>query len=320
MKKILQLVLSLTIISAVCAAVLAVVNSITKERIANLATLKANNAAKAVLPKGVVALDTRKDPADKAIEVFVAYSDAARKTVCGYAVPGSDPNGYGGTIRLMVGLTPDRKVITYQALYASETPGLGAKLTDKDFVKQFPGKGAAALAVKKDGGEIEAITGATITSRAVCNAIIDACRRVDRVEGKATAAPAAPAKAKPSPEGKMLFDPTSEKEAKIVLPKSTVTVVKLPGNDRFPILEGKDAAGKVTGYAVVGTGAAHGPNGDIVLHFLFAALPTRALNLRVPPRPVNQPGTDIADMEDAQRKAFNLAQQHAAGRLHGLKP
>ena len=55
------------------------------------------------------------------------------------------------------------------------------------FFPEFGGKNGTSLTVKKDGGSIDAITGATITSRAVCEAIADACARIDRVEGKAGA-------------------------------------------------------------------------------------------------------------------------------------
>ena len=112
MKKILQLILSLTLISAVCAAVLAIVNNATKERIANLATLKANNAARAVLPASVKAIEPVKDPADASLTAFIGYADDAKTQVAGYAVPGLTAKGYGGNIRLMVGLNPDRTVIS----------------------------------------------------------------------------------------------------------------------------------------------------------------------------------------------------------------
>ena len=122
MKKTLQLVLSLTLISAVCAAVLAIVNAATKERIANLATLKANAAARAVLPAAVKAIDSRKipgdAPGDAEITVFIGYADDAKTQIAGYAVPGLSKKGYGGAIQLMVGLNPDRTVVTYQVLAA----------------------------------------------------------------------------------------------------------------------------------------------------------------------------------------------------------
>ena len=146
MKKILGLVLSLTIISGVCAAVLAYVDSITKEPIRTTAE-KNREAAKA--------------------EVLCGQD--------GYTAEGTCKDGYGGDITLMVGFKRDRKtVISYKVLAASETPGLGMKLKTPEFAGQFAGKDGRSLKVKKDGGEIEAITSATITSRAVCRAIADA--------------------------------------------------------------------------------------------------------------------------------------------------
>ena len=146
MKKILGLVLSLTIISGVCAAVLAYVDSITKEPIKATAEKNRESAKAAVL--------------------------------CGqegYTAEGTCKDGYGGDITLMVGFKKDKKtVISYKVLVASETPGLGMKLKTPEFAGQFTGKDGRSLKVKKDGGEIEAITSATITSRAVCRAIADA--------------------------------------------------------------------------------------------------------------------------------------------------
>ena len=146
MKKILGLVLSLTIISGVCAGVLAYVDSITKEPIKATAEKNREQAKKAVL--------------------------------CGeegYTAEGTCKDGYGGDITLMVGFKKDKKtVISYKVLAASETPGLGMKLKTPEFAGQFAGKDGRTLKVKKDGGEIEAITSATITSRAVCRAIADA--------------------------------------------------------------------------------------------------------------------------------------------------
>ena len=146
MKKILGLVLSLTVISGVCAGVLAYVDSITKEPIK--ATAEKNREA------------------------------AKLAVLCGeegYTAEGTCKDGYGGDITLMVGFKKDKKtVISYKVLAASETPGLGMKLKTPEFAGQFAGRDGTALKVKKDGGEIEAITSATITSRAVCRAIADA--------------------------------------------------------------------------------------------------------------------------------------------------
>lgn len=314
MKKILQLILSLTLISAVCAAVLAIVNNATKERIANLATLKANNAARAVLPASVKAIEPVKDPADASLTAFIGYADDAKTQIAGYAVPGLTAKGYGGNIRLMVGLNPDRTVISYQVLAAAETPGLGSNLTTPAFISRFKDQPAASVKVTKDGGKIEALTSATITSRAVCDAVADAAQRIDRIEGKDTGATSAPAPAV-NPEGKLLFDPAKPEEAIKALPKGTATATALPGKGRFPVFEGKDAAGKTTGYVAVGTGKATGPHGELVIIYQFGFNAKRAPSFNPAPRMVNQPAIEMTDMESAQRMAYNAALQDALSQL-----
>ena len=314
MKKILQLILSLTLISAVCAAVLAIVNNATKERIANLATLKANNAARAVLPASVKAIEPVKDPADASLTAFIGYADDAKTQIAGYAVPGLTAKGYGGNIRLMVGLNPDRTVISYQVLAAAETPGLGSNLSTPAFIARFKDQPAASVKVTKDGGKIEALTSATITSRAVCDAVADAAQRIDRIEGKDTGATSAPAPAV-NPEGKLLFDPAKPEEAIKALPKGTATATALPGKRRFPVFEGKDAAGKTTGYVAVGTGKATGPHGELVIIYQFGFNAKRAPSFNPAPRMVNQPAIEMTDMESAQRMAYNAALQDALSQL-----
>ena len=321
MKKILQLVVSLTIISAVCAAVLAYVNKCTKDRIANLTTEKTAAAAKAVLPSSVTALDKKADPSDPSLEVVIGYADAAKTKVAGYAAPGLSKKGYGGEIRLMVGLTPDRKVVTYRPLAANETPGLGAKLGDQEFSKQFNDKNGTSLKVKKDGGEIDANTGATITSRAVCEAIADACARVDRIEGKAGANPAAEAAARAEADRKAVgkLQPLTEDIVRRVLSKPADTLKQVPGGEgsKFPSYIAKDASGATVGYAVVGTGKGAGPNGDIVLHILFGFTAAKMPAQR-PQVNLNQPDVPMTDMEAAQRTAFAQALADANARLKAL--
>lgn len=166
MKNIFSLVASLTVVSAVCAAVLAYVGCITEKPIAEMKVKQKQNAVKAVLPQGVSRIEERGG--------VYAGLDASGKVV-GYAAEGRDAGGYGGDIVLMVGFLPDRKTVEcYKTLAAAETPGLGMKLNAPEFFGQFKGKDASALKVKQDGGSIEAITSATITSRAVCRAIADA--------------------------------------------------------------------------------------------------------------------------------------------------
>ena len=175
--KILKLVLSLTIIAAVCAAVLATVNQVTKEQIEKIAAITRENAAKAVMPATVAKVEKRELKQGDATEDMYVGLDESGKTVA-YAVSGKSEKGYGGTVKLMVGLTPDKKIVSYKKLEANETPGLGAKLSTPEFSTQFGGKSAIGLKVKKDGGDIEAITAATITSRAVCEAVANAASKL----------------------------------------------------------------------------------------------------------------------------------------------
>ena len=175
MKKILSLVLSLTVISAVCAGVLAYVNGLTKGPIEKIQAEKIVYAARDVLPAETKGVAVAKFHGDE--EYYVGTN--ATGEVVGYAVKGADPNGYGGDVVLMVGLAADKStVIRYKTLEAKETPGLGMKLNTPEFSSQFQGKNAFGLKVRKDGGEVDAITSATITSRAVCGAIAAAAAKL----------------------------------------------------------------------------------------------------------------------------------------------
>lgn len=82
--------------------------------------------------------------------------------------------GYGGPIVIKVGFDPECKVKGVRILEHSETPGLGAKITEKSFLNQFTGKSGKELYLKKYNkeGTIDAITGATISSKAVSDGII----------------------------------------------------------------------------------------------------------------------------------------------------
>jgi len=172
MKKILSLIASLTLIAGVCAAVLAYVNKITAEPIKETAKANEMAAVKAVMPAGV-------ETVEAAGEIFLGKN--AQGEIIGYAAKGQDGGGYGGDIVLMVGFEKDQKtLVCYKTLAASETPGLGMKLNTPEFALQFKGKDATALKLKKKGGDIEAITAATITSKAVCKALADAQKKIGK--------------------------------------------------------------------------------------------------------------------------------------------
>lgn len=102
-----------------------------------------------------------------------------------YVVP-SETKGYGGAIKLLVAVSKDGKVIEYSCTKHNETPGLGDKATQSPFKDQFVGKTADLLVVTKDPTNkenIQAMTGATISSRAFTKAVKQAVDEVVQFEG-----------------------------------------------------------------------------------------------------------------------------------------
>jgi electron transport complex protein RnfG len=169
MKDTIQLILVLTVICAASSALLAAVYSKTKEPIAASLELRTANAAAKVMPEGASL------PEKKVVDgetFFVAKKDGQLAAV---AVQGRSGSGYGGEIVLMVGLGADGRLVNYKKLVASETPGLGTKIESDAFRKPLLGRALNAdWRVKKDGGEVDAITAATISSRAALECIRDA--------------------------------------------------------------------------------------------------------------------------------------------------
>ena len=170
-----NMLLSLTLISFCASALLTGGYVLTKEPIEKALQEKKNAAIKEVLPKGDIKIG-------KAVEVkldgyedaFVVYPAKKGGNFIGCAIETYDNNGYGGKVRSMVGLDTEGKVINYSVLEANETPGLGAKVSDWFKTKgDIRGKDPASedFKVKKDGGKIDAITAATITSRAFLSSV-----------------------------------------------------------------------------------------------------------------------------------------------------
>lgn len=170
-----NMLLSLTLISFCASALLAGGYVLTKEPIEKALQEKKDAAIKEVLPKGDIEIG-------KAVEVkldgyedaFVVYPAKKGSNFIGCAIETYDNNGYGGKVRSMVGLDAEGRVINYSVLEANETPGLGAKVSDWFKTKgDIRGKDPASedFKVKKDGGEIDAITAATITSRAFLSSV-----------------------------------------------------------------------------------------------------------------------------------------------------
>ena len=164
---VLRLAGTLLAICLVVAVALAAVNGVTAPVIEELNAAKTQEAISAVLPGGFDSEIT--DYADATGIVSKIYQGAN-----GYAVE-VGPGGFDNTITMMVGIDNEGKVTRISVISHTETAGLGAVAADKtakgeDFRGQFTGL-SGEVKVTKDGGTVEAITGATITSRAVCDGV-----------------------------------------------------------------------------------------------------------------------------------------------------
>ena len=167
-KQIFTLTVTLLLITAGVAAALAGVNAVTAPIIEKINAEKTTRAIAAVLPDAETAVVTYEASA-KEDAVQTVYTSEA-----GYAVK-VQTGGFGGTITMMVGVAKDGSVLGIDIITHAETASLGDVAASKNakgqaFRGQFVGK-TGALAVNKDGGDIDAITSATITSRAVTNGV-----------------------------------------------------------------------------------------------------------------------------------------------------
>lgn len=161
----------LLLIAGVAAGILGVVDSITEGPIAEQNALATQNALVAVFPAGESFEPIEVAEGEAAASAYTAI-DGSGNTL-GYVVEVL-PSGFGGAIDLMVGVDTNGSVTGISVLSMAESPGLGARCTEEWFVAQFAGQ-TSPVAVTKDGGSIESITSATITSRAISNGVTAAC-------------------------------------------------------------------------------------------------------------------------------------------------
>ena len=164
---------ALFVICIVSGGVLGVVYNATKDPIAAAETAKKTEAIKNVLPEFNELKETMVMSALEDIEIpfYLAYD--ADNNFIGAAVETFTNKGFSGNISLMVGILADGTLKNISVLQHAETPGLGSKMTEPTFKDQFNGKKADSfnIKVKKDGGDVDAITAATISSRAFCDAV-----------------------------------------------------------------------------------------------------------------------------------------------------
>lgn len=171
-RQLLRLTMTLLAFAALVAALLGLVNHITEGPIAAYKKAKTESAMRAVLAADhyeAVALPTQ----DERVESICRADDK------GWVVTVT-PSGFGGVIRMVVGIDNDGVVTGLSIVSLSETSGLGGNAVRESFRSQFLGT-SGSVALSKNGGGIDALTGATVTSTAVVggvNAALDAVSRL----------------------------------------------------------------------------------------------------------------------------------------------
>jgi len=170
-----NMVVSLFAITIIAGFSLGFVNELTVGPIEKGKIERKVNALKLVLPEfdnnpvdeiQLINSEFAKD----SVEVYPAFKN---NEFVGAAIIGSTEKGFSGLIKIMVGFTPDGIIKNIEVLEQKETPGLGTKMKDDKYIAQYRQKDPSKfnLKVTKDGGEVDALTGATITSRAFGEAV-----------------------------------------------------------------------------------------------------------------------------------------------------
>ena len=170
-----RLAITLLLITAVVAAALAAVNSVTAPKIQAINEQKTQTAIEAVLPGGGEEIAFTDD---------TGLVSTVYKGQSGYAVEVT-PSGFNGTVTMMVGVDNAGKVLGISIVNHTETAGLGAEAASQGaagtaFRSQFTGM-SGSVSVTKDGGQVDALTGATITSRTVCTGVNAALNAVAKL-------------------------------------------------------------------------------------------------------------------------------------------
>lgn len=184
-----NMVAVLVVVALICGGLLAYINQLTKPAIDAQAEKALNDGIAAVLQGNagnkVADPETVKREVNGKEQTFVIY-----KMENGTAVQSTDPNAFGGNLTVLVGFDAEGTILGYTVLESQETPGLGAKAPEwfqkpenggasekACIVGKNPGK--VNFTVSKDGGDIDAITASTITSRAFLRAVQEAYNTIN---------------------------------------------------------------------------------------------------------------------------------------------
>lgn len=174
MKYYLKLGLILFIFCAVASGILAYVNSLTAPVIAQRKANDEVEARQKLIPGASFSENTTADGFS-----FFTATDPETEELKGYVFIAAE-TGYSSKVQTMVGIDSSFEVLGIKVLDQSETPGLGANCVNPSFTEQFTGLSLDELMVNKDGGKVVALSGATITSRAIANSMREAILSVQK--------------------------------------------------------------------------------------------------------------------------------------------
>lgn len=161
MKELVKLVLPMILVVFIASLLLSFTYGLTKPIIDEREKVRTENMLKELFPE-----------LDSYSEIENGYLIMVDGEEVGKAII-SSAYGYSSEIKLLVGKTDD-KIAGIRIIYQEETPGLGARITEPEFYKQFDDKEVGEIKLTKDGGEIDAVTSATISSSAVVEAVNNA--------------------------------------------------------------------------------------------------------------------------------------------------
>ncbi len=213
LKNMVVVLFSITLIASLCVGL---VNKITFEPIEKAKAENIQKALKNVLPE----FDASEEKAMTVDELPVIVHTAKQgEQVVGYAVETMTTKGFSGVFRLMVGFRASGEVYNINVLEHSETPGLGSKMGDESnsllvsFKDKNPANMKQPLAVVKDGGDVQALTAATISSRAYVDAVVRAYNAVQQIKGGANVATGATSNSTEWSEGEPAAEQATAEEA-----------------------------------------------------------------------------------------------------------
>ena len=179
MRNILKLSASLLIIAAISGTILGIIYTVTKEPIAKRVKLEEEKALKNIFPEATsFNLITGKDN-------YTYYKVYVKNKLIGYAIDASG-KGFASTIKIKVGMNLNKTIKAIRITSQNETPGLGTRVEGTKFTDQFTNKTLKQILLKKDSskGTIDALTGATISSRAVSKAMQKSITKFSKIERK----------------------------------------------------------------------------------------------------------------------------------------